>query len=381
MVAHIPRDYIRPRFQFRQKVFPMFRGVVFLLVLAPALCFAQPEPRPDPLDPTYEHDRWETKPKDIVRHFRAYSTSFDGPDDNDGDGDSDLWGIPEWVSYEIRAGVDQPAFEDRPSPWLTDRALFNAGIAPADASYKNSGYDRGHMCMREISRRLGRNADWNTHTTLNAVPQLHDFNAGYWLSLEKLTGMWANSYDRIWIICGPIVLNRLGHARTSEFIGDNGEMRVAVPQHFFKIVVRESGDMNRPHVLAFIYPHDERLSSSSTSVDHTDYLFPVREIENRTGLNFFSGLSQADQNAIETDVATEIWQFTVSRPVPDSFAERAGTAKKMPPLPSSPETIDRLYEQDVDSEQEPRQVKSNVTTSRKFYRHRCFSRFRCRRCR
>ena len=59
--------------------------------------------KPIVLDPTYRHDRFDTQPKDIVRQFRAYTTSFDSDDDNNGDGIGDNWGIPEWVAYELRA--------------------------------------------------------------------------------------------------------------------------------------------------------------------------------------------------------------------------------------------------------------------------------------
>jgi hypothetical protein len=52
--------------------------------------------------PGYQHDRFNTQPKDIVRHFRAYTTSFDGGDDNNKNGSSDKLAIPEWVSYELR---------------------------------------------------------------------------------------------------------------------------------------------------------------------------------------------------------------------------------------------------------------------------------------
>ena len=50
----------------------------------------------------YEHDKWGISPTDHVFKFRAYTTSFDGDDDNDGDGIPDKWGIPEWVSFEVQ---------------------------------------------------------------------------------------------------------------------------------------------------------------------------------------------------------------------------------------------------------------------------------------
>ena len=55
------------------------------------------------LIPGYEHDRFVTQPKDILQTFRAYITSFDSGDDDNGDGTADYWRVPEFVAYEIRA--------------------------------------------------------------------------------------------------------------------------------------------------------------------------------------------------------------------------------------------------------------------------------------
>lgn len=39
-------------------------------------------PKPVVLDPSYQHDRFNTEPDDQIREFRAYTVSFDGADDN-----------------------------------------------------------------------------------------------------------------------------------------------------------------------------------------------------------------------------------------------------------------------------------------------------------
>ena len=38
----------------------------------------------------------------ILRHFEAFTSSFDSGDDDNGDGLPDTLGIPQWVAYEIR---------------------------------------------------------------------------------------------------------------------------------------------------------------------------------------------------------------------------------------------------------------------------------------
>ncbi len=58
--------------------------------------------RPVVLDTTFAHYRFGTLPRDIIREFRAFTTSFDSFDHNDRHGEDDALGIFEWVAYEIR---------------------------------------------------------------------------------------------------------------------------------------------------------------------------------------------------------------------------------------------------------------------------------------
>ena len=75
-----------------------------------------------------------------------------------------------------------------------------------------------------ISERLGQDAAYNTHTVLNAIPQRPKFNQGIWQNLEFLTGAWAQEYEKIWVIQGPVFYKKT----TLAWIGDEGERKVAV---------------------------------------------------------------------------------------------------------------------------------------------------------
>lgn len=168
------------------------------LALYTGLIYA--DPQPIVLDPSYDHDKYHTLPRDIIREFRAYTTSFDSDDDNDGDAVGDVLGIPEWVAYEIkRYDGDCIPTQPRP-PWFSDVDLVDEGIAPTDDSYRYSQawrnhhpdwYERGHMQMKLIAEEMGHDAAHNTHTMLNAVPQRKAFNKGIWLEMEYLTAAWA----------------------------------------------------------------------------------------------------------------------------------------------------------------------------------------------
>ena len=195
----------------------------------------------------YNHDKFNTEPKDIIKEFRAFVTSFDSPDDDDNDGKADILGIPEFVAYEIkRYDGDCIPTKDRPK-WFADPKLISDGIAPKDDSYKYSKewrkdhpnrYERGHLAMKLIAERLGHDAAHNTHTLLNAVPQRKKFNRGIWLDMEYLTAAWAQRYGAVWVITGPVFYN----GAPKEWIGEaeKGELLVAVPDALFKIVIRRN---------------------------------------------------------------------------------------------------------------------------------------------
>ena len=71
-----------------------------------------------------------------------------------------------------------PNTGNRPA-WFTDNGLKNQGFAPTDDTYKYlkafrkahpNWYVRGHLCMKLHAARISPEAEWNTHTMLNAVP-------------------------------------------------------------------------------------------------------------------------------------------------------------------------------------------------------------------
>lgn len=84
--------------------------------------FADETLRPVVLSSEHNHDRFVTQPSDLVLNFRAYTASFDTADDDDGNGEADLLGVPQWVSYQMNAGSPVVANE-RPEDWLPVDAI------------------------------------------------------------------------------------------------------------------------------------------------------------------------------------------------------------------------------------------------------------------
>ncbi len=239
----------------------------------------------------YEHDKWGTAPRDIFFKFDTFVVSFDGPDDDDGDGKPDLWGIPEFVAYEIRR-LEKKYKAKRPR-WTSNEKLFKAGIVPDDKSYAVSGtsklpevktvfrFVRGHMCPKSIAERISIKAAIETHTLLNACPQLQAQNNGIWKTLEQKCEAMAEQYGKIWVVCGPVFFNR----SPSMWLGQNGEKRAAIPDAFFKIIIWQEKQklIHRAYIVPNILIKTKALKAYQTI---------IKRVESLTGLKFLTNISK-----------------------------------------------------------------------------------------
>lgn len=263
----------------------------------------------------YQHERFAPK-YDIERRFAAFSVSFDSKDDDDNDGSGDTLRVAEWVAQHLKrtdAGCVQT--HERPRTWFTDAGLFLSGVAPNDDSYRNSGFDRGHLAPKFLAARFGEDAEWNTHTVLNAVPQRPRFNRQPWRRLEETTGAWAQTYCQVWVMQGPVF-----DKGPKAHIGDEGERRVAIPDALYKIVVRERNldckdppkmKKSDPEVIAFLYPqlgagYYER--GVDPMAEHARHLTSLSEIESLTGLRFFPGVRGKVARRLRREPAQALWK-------------------------------------------------------------------------
>lgn len=145
--------------------------------------------------------------------------------------------------------------------WLTDGELHKQGVAPNDTTYAVSGTRklkevsgdcrcvRGHMCPKDAVDRISMEAGYNTHTVLNAVPQLQWQNNGIWKSLEEQVTDWSDEYGSVWAICGPVFFGKT----PAVCLGQNNDVKTAVSDAIYKIVIRETEQ--GIETLAFIFPN------------------------------------------------------------------------------------------------------------------------------
>lgn len=161
------------------------------------------------------------------------------------------------------------------------------------SDYKGSPYDRGHMAPA-ADMKWDAQAMAECFYLSNMVPQVgKGMNQGIWRILEDKVRDWAVSKGEIYIYTGPVYDKKTIGAET---IGKN---KVAVPSALFKIVFSPEDQK----AIAFIMPN-----RSLNTKDMPKYIVSVREVENETGLDFFTVFTEETQDSFELAKESTLWQ-------------------------------------------------------------------------
>ena len=193
----------------------------------------------------------------------------------------------EWVFYELKIRQNDANFK---RPYFIQDPKVQTKSADYK-NYKNSGYDKGHLCPAG-DMKFSKGAFEETFYTSNISPQKNDFNGGIWNRLENKTRYWASKYDGIYVVTGGILKDGLKTI---------GKEKVAVPEYFYKILLNENNGKYK--MIAFLMPNE--MSSRPLY----DYVVSVDEIEKMTGIDFFPILPDAIENELEKNSDYKAWSF------------------------------------------------------------------------
>lgn len=212
-----------------------------------------------------------------IVHHEGYSLSY-----------SESHEQAEWVAYELKkshlsnTNFKRPYFE-------IDNAVKTG--AAHWRNYKQSGYDRGHLCPAG-DRKYSRFAHDETFLTSNISPQEHNFNAGVWNTLEQKVRYWANKYDGVFVVTGGVLKGNM------ETIGDE---EVSVPNQFYKVLI--DNNTGKTKMIAFLMPHKDSKEPLYK------FVVAVDSIEKLTGIDFFTELEDSVENQLEASSDYKGWSF------------------------------------------------------------------------
>jgi endonuclease G len=198
----------------------------------------------------------------------------------------------EWVAYELTKQNLEMGFTKRTDDFRPDPLITSTSAALAD--YKNSGYDRGHLCPAG-DMKLNSVSMTETFYLSNMSPMKPEFNRGIWEQLEEQVRTWAKENGNIFVVTGGI-LNY-----SSGTIGDG---KITVPKYFYKIIL----DYDEPGIkaIALILPNEKDTKQLSK------YAVTIDSVEALTGIDFFPALPDSLENALESKIDLSKWSFITS---------------------------------------------------------------------
>ncbi|XP_035514269.1 endonuclease G, mitochondrial isoform X2 [Morone saxatilis] len=151
-----------------------------------------------------------------------------------------------------------------------------------NADYRGSGFDRGHLAAA-ANHKWSQKAMQDTFYLSNVAPQNPHLNQNTWNNLEKLSRSLTKHYLNVYVCTGPLYLPRQ-EADGKLYVRYQvlGRNHVAVPTHFFKVLILEQLDGRGVELRSYVLPNEP----IDEKVPLERFLVPIETIERASGLLF-----------------------------------------------------------------------------------------------
>ncbi|WP_052089881.1 DNA/RNA non-specific endonuclease [Porphyromonas canoris] len=203
-----------------------------------------------------------------------------------------------WVAFRFDAITSQRKV-GRTDAWSCDPNLPDnvciGGTFP-------SGTDRGHL-VASSDRSFSREANMQTFYYSNISPQKSSFNQGIWQKLEERVLQWGrdrNSCDTLYVVKGGTIYNGdiWGHISPK----NNSALSVPIPKYYFMALLKVKD--GKHYSIGFIIEHKDIPTSNKLGL----YTITIKELEQRTGYNFFHVLPDEKEKDVESKIDIAFWQ-------------------------------------------------------------------------
>ena len=195
--------------------------------------------------------------------------------------------IPNWVAWHLTAEHSDGKYK-RVGGYHEDKTVPTPRATKED--YQDCGWSHGHMCPAGDNK-WDEVAMRESNLLTNICPQDRSLNSGLWNKIEQDCRKWARRYGDVYIVCGPVLLNR-----EHETIGMN---KVVVPEAFFKVILRLNP---QPAAIGFIIRNNEGKKKRD------QYINTVDDVERITGIDFFPALPDDIENEVEAYSDIDDWR-------------------------------------------------------------------------
>ncbi|KAH8353552.1 hypothetical protein KR084_011738 [Drosophila pseudotakahashii] len=199
--------------------------------------------------------------------------------------------VAHWVCEHLQVDSIHPSRARRGrNPYQPDMSV-PSNFRSELTDYRRSGFDRGHLAAAG-NHHLQQNHCEDTFFLTNIAPQIgQGFNRGAWNNLERYVRSLVHRFGSVFVCTGPLYKPK---QRSGGKLGVEYEMiglnMVAVPTHFFKVIMVESAmHLGKPYMEGYVLPN----APIPDDLPLRSFLCDIREIEHYAGLKFFDGLRRS----------------------------------------------------------------------------------------
>ncbi|XP_062272896.1 endonuclease G, mitochondrial [Scomber scombrus] len=186
-----------------------------------------------------------------------------------------------WVIERLNSGTLKGSGDRKYCEFREDDSV-HAFHRATNQDFRGSGFDRGHLAAA-ANHKWSQKAMEDTFYLSNVAPQNPHLNQNTWNNLEKLSRSLTHRYPNVYVCTGPLYLPRQ-EADGKLYVRYQvlGRNHVAVPTHFFKVLILEQPDGRGVELRSYVLPNepvDEKLPLER-------FLVPIETIERASGLLF-----------------------------------------------------------------------------------------------
>ena len=204
--------------------------------------------------------------------------------------------IPDWVVERLTPASFKGTATRSKSAFAADTEIdaeARATLGDYDEAWNGQRYDRGHQAPAADAK-FDQHAMNETFLLSNMAPQVGiGFNRHAWSYLEKAIRGWVlcGGRDEIYVMTGPI------YAQDKSKV--LGASKIAIPDAFFKIVF----DPSRGRAIGFVLENKRHTGRALAP-----YRKSIGEIEELTGIDFLTNLTEREQTVLESNIAP-MWAY------------------------------------------------------------------------
>jgi endonuclease G len=166
------------------------------------------------------------------------------------------------------------------------------------SDYKKSGYDQGHL-VPAADRNWSKEVLSETFFLSNMAPQYPPFNRVEWVKLENWVRQLALQCGKLYVVTGPLYLDKDGK-KTGAY-RTIGASKVAVPTHFFKVIVIPPvhGDPEGKWESVSFILENTQAKQQPGMLGVPGRIVSIDELEALTGLDLFPKMEPKAQEVFE----------------------------------------------------------------------------------